>query len=65
MGQYRRRNLMPKIDKDACIGCGLCIGTHPEMFAFGDDGKAEVVGEGDAASLEDAIANCPVAAIAE
>ncbi len=53
-----------KIDKDACIGCGLCVGTYPEVFAFADDGKAEVVGEADDASLEDAIANCPVGAIA-
>jgi ferredoxin len=53
-----------KIDKDACIGCGLCVGTHPEIFAFADDGKAEIIGEGDDAAIEDAAANCPVGAIA-
>ena len=53
----------PKIDNEACIGCGLCVGNHPEIFAFADDGKAEVIADGDDASLEDAIANCPVGAI--
>lgn len=53
----------PKIDNEACIGCGLCVGTHPELFGFGDDGKAEVIGEGDDAAIEDAVANCPVGAI--
>lgn len=52
-----------KVDKDACIGCGLCIGTHPEIFAFGDDGMAEVIADGDEASIEDAVANCPAGAI--
>lgn len=59
--------LMPKpnIDKDSCIGCGLCIGSHPEIFAFDDEGKANVIDEGDADAIADAIANCPVGAIAE
>lgn len=54
-----------KVDSDACIGCGLCIGTHPDLFAFSAEGKAEVIAEGEDADVEDAIANCPVQAIAE
>lgn len=53
---------MPKVDKDACIGCGLCVGTCPDVFSFDGDGKADVVGEGDAS---EAIASCPVGAITE
>lgn len=53
----------PKVDKDACIGCGLCVGSHPEIFTFADDGKAEVIGEGDDAAVEDAVTSCPVGAI--
>ena len=32
-----------KVNADACIGCGLCISTAPEVFAFTDDGKSEVI----------------------
>ena len=54
---------MPKVDKDLCIGCGLCAGIAPDAFAIGDDGKAEVVGED--ANAEEAKASCPVGAIGE
>lgn len=55
----------PVVDKEACIGCGLCVGSHPEIFAFDDEGKADVIAEGDEAEVEDAVASCPVAAISE
>lgn len=50
---------------DACIGCGLCAGTCPEVFTMGDDGFAHG-GEFDAALLEaaqEARDGCPVSAI--
>jgi len=53
------------IDHEMCIGCGLCVGSHPEAFDFDDEGKAKVIGEIDEAGAEDAIANCPVQAIAK
>ncbi len=36
-----------KVDDDMCIGCGLCVGSHPTVFEFNDDGKATVVAEAD------------------
>ena len=24
--------MVPKIDKDACIGCGTCVATCPDVF---------------------------------
>lgn len=51
------------VNTDACIGCGLCVGNYPEAFEFDDEGKATVVAELDEATAEDAIANCPAAAI--
>ena len=51
-----------KVDKEACIGCGLCAGMHPEAFELDDEGKAVAVG-GDDEALDDAASNCPVAAI--
>ncbi|MCR5490917.1 MAG: ferredoxin [Bacilli bacterium] len=59
---------MPKkavVDCDACIGCGLCVGSCPAAFDFNDEGKATCIGEADDAEIDDAIANCPVQAISE
>lgn len=33
---------VPKIDKNKCIGCGLCESICPEVFELGEDGKARV-----------------------
>jgi len=56
---------MPKVKNEECIGCGLCCGSHPDIFTFGDDGKAVVI-EGanpTEADVDDAVANCAVGAI--
>lgn len=55
----------PTVDHDLCIGCGLCVGSHGDIFAFADDGKADAIAEGEPEDIEDAIASCPVQAIAE
>ena len=54
------------VDKDACIGCGLCIATEPEVFEMGDDGKAVSVAdttEENKDSVEACIEGCPTEAI--
>lgn len=53
---------MVKVDKDLCIGCGLCTSMAPSVFEFDDDGKAKVVLD-DAGAAADAAASCPVSAI--
>ena len=31
------------VNKDKCIGCGMCISTLEEVFEFDDDNQAKVV----------------------
>lgn len=55
------------IERDGCIGCGLCAGTCPNVFEIIEDGRAQVIKQ--PASLEDeeaaldAAASCPVEVI--
>lgn len=59
--------MKPVVDKDTCIGCGLCAGVAPEVFVMEDDGKAGVAVAEVAADQEDAAneaaESCPVNAI--
>lgn len=55
------------VDKDTCIGCGLCPSICPEVFDMDDDGKAvaispDVLQENEDGAKE-AAENCPVNAI--
>lgn len=55
------------VNKDSCIGCGLCPAICPEVFYMDDDGKANAIDEEIPASLlesaDEAKAGCPVEAI--
>ncbi len=54
------------VDKDACIGCGLCTSIAPDIFEMQDDGRAGVIGEvtsANEAEAKDVEMSCPVAAI--
>lgn len=55
------------VDKDACIGCGLCESVCPKVFRMKDEGVAEAIDtELDSSVVEEAKeaqAQCPVDAI--
>lgn len=54
------------IDRDGCIGCGLCEGVCPEVFRIADDGLAEVCGDvtnDNKDSADKAASGCPVSVI--
>lgn len=56
------------VDKETCIGCGLCNDIYPEVFDMDDDGKAVAVedqSEADEDALTEALESCPVEAIRE
>jgi ferredoxin len=56
------------VDRDACIGCGLCESLCPGVFKMGEDNLAEVIADPVPADLEasakEAADGCPVTAIA-
>lgn len=55
------------VDKDACIGCGLCESICPEVFQLNDEGISEVIVDEIPQDLiesaKEAEAQCPTAAI--
>lgn len=54
------------IDKDVCIGCGLCVNDCPEVFEMAADKavvKVAVVPADKEEACKTAAANCPVQCI--
>lgn len=54
-----------KVDKEVCIGCGLCVTLAPKTFRLDKDSKAEVINSAgdDDKTIQEAIDACPVTAI--
>lgn len=52
------------VDREACIGCGLCISLAPEVFRY-EDGKSSVYGPNGAPEqkIQECVDGCPVSAI--
>ncbi len=54
------------INKDLCIGCGMCVAEHPEYLIFDEMGQADPVDKKvepqDKASLLDTVEKCPTQA---
>jgi ferredoxin len=54
------------VDKDLCIGCGLCVEVCPEVFEMNDDkaeAKVNPVPPEVEETCRDAAGQCPVEAI--
>jgi len=58
---------MVKVDKEKCIGCGLCSNLCPQVFELAKDGKARVKERADLEKnkecVKEAKEGCPTGAI--
>lgn len=55
-----------KIDRDGCIGCGLCTEICPDVFEIAEDGLASVANEPTGTNTDkvhEAAESCPVEVI--
>ena len=52
------------VNQAGCIGCGLCVGTCPDIFHFNQNDKAEAsdtpIPEQQTAKAQQARDDCPV-----
>ena len=55
------------VDRDTCIGCGVCPSVCPEVFEMDDEGLSHVIVDtvpaNDEDEAKDAAESCPVDAI--
>jgi len=53
------------VDAQTCLGSGNCVAAASDVFAFSDEGTAEVVDQGGATldQVLDAAESCPVSAV--
>ena len=54
-----------ELDRDGCIGCGVCADVCPDVFRLADDGLSEIVAspDGNEDAVKEAADSCPVEVI--
>lgn len=53
------------IDRDGCIGCGVCAEICPDVFRIAEDGLSEIISKPDGSeeAVKAAEKSCPVEVI--
>lgn len=56
---------IPFVDQDACISCGICVDSVPEVFSLNSTNLAEVYNPTGAPEekIQEAMDGCPVSCI--
>ena len=56
---------VPRVNKEECTSCGLCVDTVPTVFRFDAENRAEAFDPkgADEASIQEAMDLCPVSCI--
>lgn len=55
-----------RVNKELCVGCGLCASMNPEVFQMDENGLATALKETvDETLLQESIDSCPVSAISK
>ncbi len=54
---------MIKVNKNKCIGCGLCASMCPKTFKMTSDNISEVISQDDKDCAKETVEICPVKAI--
>jgi ferredoxin len=53
-----------RVDRNLCVGSGMCVSSHPDKFAIQPDGHAQYTAQVlDEAAAREAEELCPVSAI--
>jgi ferredoxin len=53
------------VDRERCMGSGVCEMEAPEVFELDDDGVLQVRQPADVSQVETAVRACPTGALAE
>ena len=56
---------MIKVDKEKCVGCGLCPLLCPDIFELNSEGKITILAQKEDPRLNEAIEQCPEDAISK
>ena len=51
-----------ELERDGCIGCGVCTEVCPDVFRLAEDGLSEVIAspDGHEEAVKEAAESCPV-----
>lgn len=59
----KKTSKMIKIDKEKCIGCGLCACSCSEVFEMDNNNKVQIKSQEELHCIKEAMDTCPVNAI--